>query len=115
MRYLGLTDADRRSMLDVIGADTIDALYCDVPDAAVLKTPLDLPAHAGEMEVEQQIAKLVSTNRPAGAGACFLGAGSYRHHVPASVDYLIQRRNDERVSDRGRSNLWNASEFSMMS
>ena len=91
MRYLGLTDADRRSMLDAIGADSIDALYCDVPDAAVLKTPLDLPGHAGEMEVEQQIAKLVSTNRPAGTAACFLGAGSYRHHVPASVDYLIQR------------------------
>jgi glycine dehydrogenase subunit 1 len=91
MRYLGLTDADRRSMLDVIGVDTIDALYRDVPDAAVLKTPLGLPGHAGEIEVEQQIAKLVSANRPAGAGTCFLGAGSYRHHVPASVDHLIQR------------------------
>ena len=91
MRYLGLTDADRRSMLDAIGADTIDALYRDVPDTAVLKTLLDLPAHAGEMEVEQQITTLVAANRPAGAAACFLGAGSYRHHVPASVDSLIQR------------------------
>jgi glycine dehydrogenase subunit 1 len=91
MRYLGLTDADRRSMLNVIGVDSIDALYRDVPAAAVLKTALDLPGHAGEMEVEQQIGKLVSTNRPSGAAASFLGAGSYRHHVPASVDYLIQR------------------------
>lgn len=91
MRYLGLTEIDRRSMLDAIGADSIDALYRDVPEVAVLKTPLGLPGHTGEMEVEQQISKLVSTNRPAGAGACFLGAGSYRHHVPASVDYLIQR------------------------
>jgi len=43
------------------------------------------------MEVEQQIAKLVSTNRPAGAGACFLDAVSYTHHMPTSVDHLIQR------------------------
>ena len=91
MRYLGLIDADRRSMLDAIGVDSIDALYHDVPEVAVLKTPLGLPGHTGEMKVEQQIAKLVSTNRRAGAGACFLGAGSYNHHVPASVDHLIQR------------------------
>ena len=53
MRYLGLTDADRRSMLDAIGADSIDELYRDVPEVAVLKTPLGLPGHTGEMEVEQ--------------------------------------------------------------
>ena len=91
MRYLGLTDADRQEMLEAIGVSSVDALYRDVPDEAILKTPLDLPNHAGEMEVEQQISKLVAANRPAGAAACFLGAGSYRHHVPASVDYLIQR------------------------
>ena len=28
---------------------------------------------------------------PAGRTAFFLGAGAYRHHVPASVDHLIQR------------------------
>lgn len=91
MRYLGLTDADRRAMLDVIGAESIDTLYRDVPDVAILKDLVDLPPHAGELEVERQIASIVSSNRPAGTTACFLGAGSYRHHVPASVDYLIQR------------------------
>jgi len=40
MRYLGLTDEDRRSILDAIGADSIVALYRDVPEVAVLKTPL---------------------------------------------------------------------------
>ena len=28
---------------------------------------------------------------PAGAGPFFCGAGAYRHHVPASVDHIIQR------------------------
>jgi glycine dehydrogenase subunit 1 len=91
MRYLGLTDADRQSMLEAVGADTIDALYRDVPDVAILNSPLDLPDHAGEMEVEHQIKNLVASNRPAGAAASFLGAGSYQHHLPASVDHLIQR------------------------
>jgi glycine dehydrogenase subunit 1 len=91
MRYLGLTDGDRRAMLEAIGVDTIDALYRDVPAVAVLRAPLDLPLHAGEIEVQRRIAALAADNRPAGTAACFLGAGAYRHHVPASVDYLIQR------------------------
>jgi len=74
MRYLGLTDADRRSMLDAIGGDSIDALYLDVLEVAVLKTPLSLPGHTGEMGIEQQIAKLASTNRPAGDAYIFHAA-----------------------------------------
>ena len=35
--------------------------------------------------------RLAARNTPAGAAAFFVGAGAYRHHVPASVDHLIQR------------------------
>src|SRR5690606_1937447 len=91
MRYLGLTDGDRREMLAAIGVDSVDALYRDVPPSVMLDGPLDLPRHAGEMEVHRRIAALAAQNRPAGTAACFLGAGSYRHHVPAAVDHLIQR------------------------
>jgi glycine dehydrogenase subunit 1 len=91
MRYLGLTDTDRQAMLESIGVTSIDALYGDVPPAAVLSAPLNLPDHMGEMEVEQHISALVSNSRPAGMEACFLGAGAYRHHVPAAVDAIVQR------------------------
>src|SRR5690349_2556029 len=91
MRYLPLTPDDRAQMLGVIGAPDIDALFVDVPQAARLPGPVDLPAHAGEMEVERELAALAALNRPAGAGPFFCGAGAYRHHVPASVDHLIQR------------------------
>ena len=91
MRYLPLTPEDRAAMLAVIGVGGIDDLFVDVPAAARLAGPVDLPPHQGEMEVERILAGLAARNRPAGAGPCFCGAGAYRHHVPASVDHIIQR------------------------
>lgn len=91
MRYLPLTDADRQQMLGVIGAKTIDELFVDVPKTAVLKELVDLPKAQGELEVHRHMQRLAEKNTPAGRTAFFLGAGAYRHHVPASVDHLIQR------------------------
>jgi glycine dehydrogenase subunit 1 len=91
MRYLPLTDADRREMLAAVGVDSIDALFAEVPPAAQHEGLLDLPRAMGELEVERRLAAMASKNTVAGAVSFFLGAGSYRHHVPASVDHLIQR------------------------
>ncbi len=91
MRYLPLTEADRGEMLAVIGAADIDALFADVPAAARLTGPVDLPPHASELAVERALGRLAGRNRAAGSGPFFCGAGAYRHHVPASVDHLIQR------------------------
>jgi glycine dehydrogenase subunit 1 len=92
MRYLPLTDADRSAMLDVIGAGSIDDLFVDVPEAARLDGPIaGLPLHASEMAVERHMRALSKQNLAAADAPFFLGAGAYRHHVPASVDHLIQR------------------------
>lgn len=92
MRYLPHTEADRREMLAAIGVDTIDDLYKDVPQSARTDRPLDgLPMHQGELEVERFMAGLAGKNTAAGSVPSFLGAGAYRHHIPATVDYLIQR------------------------
>ncbi|MCW3798826.1 aminomethyl-transferring glycine dehydrogenase subunit GcvPA [Sphingomonas sp. BN140010] len=92
MRYLPLTDADRRQMLDVVGAGSIDELFRDVPEAARLFGPIQgLPMHAPEMAVERHLSALAAKNVPAGSVPFFLGCGAYKHHVPASVDHLIQR------------------------
>ena len=92
MRYLPLTPADRTEMLGVIGATSVDALFADVPVEARLSGPVaGLPMHASEMAVERHMASLASRNISAGAAPFFLGAGAYRHHIPASVDHLIQR------------------------
>ncbi|UEM20314.1 aminomethyl-transferring glycine dehydrogenase subunit GcvPA [Skermanella mucosa] len=92
MRYLPLTEADRRSMLATIGVPSVDSLFRDVPESARLAAPIDgLAPHAGEMEVERTIAAMAAKNVAAGSVPSFLGAGAYRHHVPAAVDHLIQR------------------------
>jgi glycine dehydrogenase subunit 1 len=92
MRYLPLTDTDRSAMLDTIGAPDIDALFADVPEAARLSGPIEgLPMHASEMAVEKHMRRLSKKNLAAADAAFFLGAGAYKHHIPASVDHIIQR------------------------
>ncbi len=91
MRYLPLTEDDRYVMLARIGAGSIDDLYCDVPAEARLEDLIDLPLHQGELEVSRSLEALAAKNVNAGDGPFFLGAGAYRHHVPAAVDHLIQR------------------------
>ncbi|MFN0024883.1 MAG: aminomethyl-transferring glycine dehydrogenase subunit GcvPA [Parvularculaceae bacterium] len=90
MRYLPLSGADRQHMLSVIGAVSIDDLYRDVP-ASALNPAIDLPPHKGEMEVERALGLMAAKNRAASAGPFFVGCGAYKHHVPASVDHIIQR------------------------
>lgn len=92
MRYLPLTQPDREAMLAAVGASSVDALFADVPEAARLDGPVPgLPNHASELAVERHLSALAAKNLAAGTAPFFLGCGAYRHHVPASVDHLIQR------------------------
>ena len=91
MRYLPLTRADRQAMLSVIGVDHVDALFCDVPRQGWPQGPLDLPDHASEMAVEAALSAFAEGNLNAAQAPFFLGAGAYRHHLPATVSHLIQR------------------------
>jgi glycine dehydrogenase subunit 1 len=92
MRYLPLTPSDRQAMLGVIGAQSINDLFVDVPSQAQLDGPIPgLPNHASEMAVERHFSELALQNMTASHSPFFLGAGAYKHHVPASVDHIIQR------------------------
>ena len=92
MRYLPLTDADRREMLGVIGAKSVDELFRDVPASARLGAKIaGLPDHLGELEVERAFLGYAAKNLSPATTPFFIGAGAYRHHVPATVDYMIQR------------------------
>src|SRR4051794_25304417 len=92
MRYLPLADADRQDMLRAIGAASVDDLFVDVPEAARLTGAIHgLPDHASEMAVERALGAMARKNLAAGEAPFFLGCGAYKHHIPASVDHLIQR------------------------
>ncbi|WP_181705892.1 aminomethyl-transferring glycine dehydrogenase subunit GcvPA [Chthonobacter rhizosphaerae] len=91
MRYLPLTDADRAEMLGAVGVGSIDDLFADVPADKRLTGLPALPLHQSEIAVERKLAALAARNVPAGSVPFFVGAGAYRHHVPATVDHLIQR------------------------
>ena len=91
MRYLPHTPADRKAMLDKIGVGTVDELFASVPKDKLMAGLVDLPKAKGEIEVERELERLAARNTAAGSVAFFVGAGAYKHHVPATVDHLIQR------------------------
>jgi glycine dehydrogenase subunit 1 len=91
MRYLPLTAEDRAGMLAKIGVGAIDDLFADVPAGKLLAEPPPLPRRQGEIEVERLLSRMAGRNVAAGSVPFFVGCGAYKHHVPASVDHLIQR------------------------
>jgi glycine dehydrogenase subunit 1 len=92
MRYLPLSEDDRSAMLEKVGASSIDDLFRDVPHGLLLKQPIEgLPLHASEMSVERQMSAMARKNMVAGDVPFFLGCGAYKHHIPATVDHIIQR------------------------
>jgi glycine dehydrogenase subunit 1 len=91
MRYLPLTDTERGDMLARIGAGSIDELFADIPAGKRRAGLPDLPRRKGELEVERLLGRMAGRNVPAASVPFFVGAGAYRHHVPATVDHLIQR------------------------
>ena len=91
MRYLPQTENARKEMLKSVGVTNVDALYRDIPQAAFVDGLVDLPKHQGELQVERDLSALAEKNMAASQVPFFLGAGVYYHHIPASVDYIIQR------------------------
>jgi glycine dehydrogenase subunit 1 len=91
MRYLPLTPEDRELMLMRIGAREVDDLFADIPSDKLLSELVDLPRAKSELEVERALSRMATKNVAAASVPFFVGCGAYKHHVPASVDHLIQR------------------------
>jgi glycine dehydrogenase subunit 1 len=90
-RYTSVTDADRKAMLESIGAASIDELFADIPEGVRLDRPIDLPPGKPEQEVYAYLRELASRNVSADDEITFLGAGMYDHFVPSLVDALLSR------------------------
>ncbi len=77
-------------MLAAIGVPELEDLFGGLPEH--LRFPsLDLPQPVSELEVERELAGLADQNVNTNRSTCFLGAGTYRHYIPATVDSVLQR------------------------
>ena len=90
MPYIPHSDDDRDAMLAAIGVRSLEALFKDVPEH-VRFPELELPSALSEMEARWELEMLADANLTAVDGPCFLGAGAYRHFVPAVVDSFLRR------------------------
>ena len=90
MPYIPHSEADRKSMLEAIGARSLEELFADVPES-VRFPDLNLPPALSEMEASWELQSLANDNFSIINGSCFLGAGAYNHFVPAVVDTVISR------------------------
>ncbi|MFC1935402.1 aminomethyl-transferring glycine dehydrogenase subunit GcvPA [Chloroflexota bacterium] len=88
--YTPNTASDRREMLQAIGVPSVQELFGDIP-AAFRDPSLDIPEPLSELELRQELEALAAENRHAFQGPCFLGAGAYRHFIPAVVQAIASR------------------------
>ncbi|MFF3006826.1 aminomethyl-transferring glycine dehydrogenase subunit GcvPA [Kitasatospora sp. NPDC057940] len=82
----------KKAMLAAIGAHSVEEFYADIPAELRLDRPLRLPEPLGsEAQLVAHMEELLARNTAVPPGRSFLGAGCYRHHVPAVVDEVVNR------------------------
>ena len=87
--YIPNTEHDQRVLLEAVGAASIDELFDDIPSE--LRNPaLHLPPPLSELELRREFQRLSAESANSEEYACFLGAGAYRHYIPAIVWRLAQ-------------------------
>ncbi|HVG26550.1 MAG TPA: aminomethyl-transferring glycine dehydrogenase subunit GcvPA [Acidobacteriaceae bacterium] len=102
MRYLPKSPADRKEMLEAIGASSIEELFETIPGEYRLTRDLEVPRQHAESEVMDRFrafaaglasgdASELAWGPAAKLYPSFLGAGAYRHYRPVIIDSLVQR------------------------
>lgn len=91
MRYLPLNQTDRTQMCHKVGVQSTDDFFSSLPKVISDQHFFSLPEGRAEWDVEAHLKTLASKNLPLSQCPSFVGGGLYRHHIPAAVDYLIQR------------------------
>lgn len=91
MRYIPNSDEDVRSMLEVIGVESIERLFDTIPESVKIDGDLDLPDSWSEIELRRWMASTAAKNQSSANAVSFLGAGAYHHYQPACVDQLLLR------------------------
>lgn len=87
-KYMPHSEKDVKEMLEVIGVDSIDALYNDVPEEVVLKREYKIPSSMSEIELRKHFEELGKKNKSL---VVFAGKGAYDHYSPSVVPHLLAR------------------------
>lgn len=90
-RYLPDTKEDIEEMLAVVGVDSVDDLFLDIPKAIRVDDELAIPAAMAEGELLRHMQQLAAKNTTSTNLPVFLGAGVYDHTIPSVVDAVISR------------------------
>jgi len=89
--YIPNTKDDEQRMLEVIGVNSVEDLFSDVPSDVKLNRDLDLAPSMSELEVANYLTKLSKANSTIDDLTCFLGAGAYDHYIPSIVSHITSR------------------------
>lgn len=89
--YIPHTEKDIEQMLKKIGVTTIEALFSDIPDAAMLNRSLDLPDAHSERAMLKRITAISRENIDADAWLRFVGGGLYEHMIPSVIPQMLLR------------------------
>src|SRR5699024_8049108 len=90
-RYLPMTDADKREMLEEIGVESTDELFSEIPEKVRFKGELNLKNPVNEVELKKELTHMSNKNANLKEYSSFLGAGVYDHFIPSVVDHVISR------------------------
>ncbi len=82
----------KKEMMDYLGIGNIEELYTYIPDDLRIKGKLNLPKPLlSEIELRDHVNGILEKNTSCDEYINFLGAGCYRHYVPAVCDEINSR------------------------
>jgi glycine dehydrogenase subunit 1 len=88
MPFIPHSEADISAMLASIGAENIDVLFSEIPDALKSGKLTQVPAGLNEMQVTRLMNERAAQDMPL---LNFIGAGAYEHHIPSAVWQIATR------------------------
>ena len=88
MPFIPHTNNEIAQMLETIGANSIDDLFDEIPTHLRAKVLDAVPTGMTEMEISRLMHQRADENTKA---LCFMGAGSYQHHIPSAVWEITTR------------------------
>lgn len=87
--YIPTTIQEQKEMLSAIGCETLDELFCHIPQDVRIKGELNLPEGMSELEVRRKMEEIADKNVI--FSSIFRGAGAYNHYIPSIVKSVTSK------------------------